>query len=323
MEVFIGSSTEAEEAADEVQAILQAGGFAEAHHWRDVFPPGEATLRSLSEAAQRCDFAILILSGDDVTISREMEKKAARDNIVFELGYFMGVIGESRTFMLENYPDHVKIASDLAGITRASYSVGPGGDLRPSLRRACTELTRVMRRLGPRMKTVRLPPDYFLPVHDEWFAPYRFGANGHLFDWPRKRFLDFRRGLPLYWLAHDIFWTITALLTNQSPNHIRRGLTQIAWQMEQTGLLDDRSYALLRHKIQTDPFTPEDWGDQAREKLAGELITLAHYVGDRLNQKYIDEGPTGEYFPLPPHPENAENARQLERFQPRPPTSSS
>ena len=314
--VFIGSSTEAEPAANEVQSLLQAD-FAEAHHWRDSFPPGEGTLTSLSKAADGCDFAVLVLSGDDVTISREMERKTARDNITFELGYFMGKIGESRTFILENRPDNIKIASDLLGITREFYVASSSGDLRPSLRRACNELIKVMRRLGPKSRTVRLPSDYFLPVHDEWFAPYSFGSNGHLFNWPKKRFLDFRRGLPLYWLAHDIFWTISALQTNQSPNHIRRGLTQIVWQMEQTGLLDDRSYALLRHKLQNDAFTDDSWGDQPREKLAGELITLAHYAGDRLNQKYIDEGPTGEYFPLPPRPDNAENVRQLERFQPR------
>jgi Predicted nucleotide-binding protein containing TIR-like domain len=321
MDVFIGSSTEAEEAASEVQAILQAGGFAEAHHWRDVFPAGEGTLRSLAEVAQRCDFAILILSGDDVTISREMARKTVRDNIVFELGYFMGVIGQSRTFMLHNSPDRVIIASDLAGITRQPYNAGSDGDLRNSLRSACTELTRVMKRLGPRMKTVRLPPNYFVPVHDEWFAPYGFGVNGHLFDWPKKRFLDFRRGLPLYWLSHDIFWTITALLTNQSPNHIRRGLTKIVWQMEQNGLLDDQSYGILRNRVQNDSFTPRAWGDQAREELAGWLVFLAHNVGDRLNNKYIEKGQTGEYYPLPPRPDNAENVRQLERYQPRPSTS--
>ena len=41
----------------------------------------------------RFDFAILVLTADDLVASRDVLSTAPRDNVLFELGLFMGGLG--------------------------------------------------------------------------------------------------------------------------------------------------------------------------------------------------------------------------------------
>jgi predicted nucleotide-binding protein len=41
------------------------------------------------------DFAIAIAQPDDVTKTRGKRKNTPRDNVIFELGFFMGRLGEN------------------------------------------------------------------------------------------------------------------------------------------------------------------------------------------------------------------------------------
>ncbi|MFJ2521360.1 TIR domain-containing protein [Cellulosimicrobium cellulans] len=65
-----------------------------------TFGASRTTLQSLVEEAKKSDFAVLVLSADDMVESRHVVGKAPRDNVVFELGLFMGVIGTERVFIL-------------------------------------------------------------------------------------------------------------------------------------------------------------------------------------------------------------------------------
>src|SRR5690242_18647446 len=97
--LFVGSSTEGLRIAQAVQIVLDES--CEVELWtQGVFGLGQGTLESLVLALSRFDFALLVLTADDLMISRGAEKLAARDNVLFELGLFTGALGRDRTFML-------------------------------------------------------------------------------------------------------------------------------------------------------------------------------------------------------------------------------
>ena len=94
--VFVGSSTEGLKIAQAMQVLLDTACQVET--WaQGVFGLSQGTLESLVQALPRFDFAILILTADDLTVSRGLERAAARDNVLFELGLFMGSLGRERT----------------------------------------------------------------------------------------------------------------------------------------------------------------------------------------------------------------------------------
>jgi hypothetical protein len=66
------------------------------------------------------DFAVLVLTADDLTSSKGRRTAAPRDNVIFELGLFMGVRGRRRAFAViaPNKAGKLKLPSDLAGNTK-------------------------------------------------------------------------------------------------------------------------------------------------------------------------------------------------------------
>ena len=119
--IFIGSSSEGLDVARAIEYQLQ--NDAEVTIWNaGVFGLGWSTLEALLKAVDQFDYAILILTPDDVIQSREQSLASPRDNVIFELGLFMGALGRFRTFALYDQKANLKILSDLAGITLATYN---------------------------------------------------------------------------------------------------------------------------------------------------------------------------------------------------------
>ena len=56
------------------------------------------TLEALVRMLDRFDFAVLVITPDDVVSIRGDIRQAPRDNVMFELGLFMGRLGPARTF---------------------------------------------------------------------------------------------------------------------------------------------------------------------------------------------------------------------------------
>src|SRR5262245_18367231 len=83
-----------------------------------------------------------------MTTSRSVEMDAPRDNVLFELGQFIGRVGRDRAYYLFDREIKVKLPSDLAGITGASYT--RGRDWRAVLGPACNQIRRRLHELGPR-----------------------------------------------------------------------------------------------------------------------------------------------------------------------------
>jgi len=97
--LFIGSSSEGLAVAQAIQTQLQHD--TEVTVWNEgTFPLGQTALEGLVNALDRFDFAVLVLTPDDTVLTRKSEHLAPRDNLLFELGLFMGRLGRSRTFVV-------------------------------------------------------------------------------------------------------------------------------------------------------------------------------------------------------------------------------
>ena len=69
------------------------------------------------------DFAILLLTPDDTTTSRDQQRFAPRDNVVFELGLFMGCMGRQRCFLIQEDNRELRLPTDLLGVNRDIYAL--------------------------------------------------------------------------------------------------------------------------------------------------------------------------------------------------------
>jgi hypothetical protein len=121
---------------------------------QDVIRLSRGTLESLVDAIPRFDFAVLVLTADDLLISRGTERQAARDNVIFELGLFMGGLGRDRTFILYDRANPPKLPSDLAGVTAATFQRHASGNLQSSLGAPCTQIEHAIKFRGIRRGSI-------------------------------------------------------------------------------------------------------------------------------------------------------------------------
>ena len=107
-------------------------------------------IEDLEREVADADFGVLVLSPDDVVISRGEEQDAPRDNVIFELGLLMGGIGRTRTYMVMPRDKEIRIPSDLFGMSPLTYVPAVGRDLTARIATVCTSLREKVRELGPR-----------------------------------------------------------------------------------------------------------------------------------------------------------------------------
>lgn len=147
--VFIISSVEALPVARIIQNAFEHDKFTTTV-WPDgVFKVASYTLQSLEDAIEDSDFAIAIAHADDLTECRGRDWPSPRDNVIFELGLFMGRLGKHRAILMEPRDEGVKLPSDLAGITTISYRHVPGRDAAALMAPACHALREHIVGLGP------------------------------------------------------------------------------------------------------------------------------------------------------------------------------
>ncbi|MGO8891586.1 MAG: TIR domain-containing protein [Streptosporangiaceae bacterium] len=138
--LFIGSSSEGLAIARALQ--MEVDEQCEPTVWsQDVFLPGGTTLADLLAASQNSDFAALILTPDDSVVSRGEQRPAARDNVIFELGLFLGALGPQRVFIIRPRGQELRLPSDLAGVTILEYRYNRRDqNLRAAIGPAATEI---------------------------------------------------------------------------------------------------------------------------------------------------------------------------------------
>lgn len=147
--LFLGSSSEGREVARHLQAEL--GDRVDVVRWdQSVFKPGGYTLDSLITTAASVDFAVLVATPDDTTVSRGEATPSARDNIVLEFGLFAGALGRNRTYLLAT--GDLKLPTDVLGLTRLPYRPRSDGNIRAAVSDAALQIEERVRSLGRLMR---------------------------------------------------------------------------------------------------------------------------------------------------------------------------
>lgn len=147
--VFIISSVESLEVARIVQNSFAHDNFLPVLWTDGVFRVASYPMQSLIDEVTDSDFAIAIAHGDDTSSIRSKEWPVPRDNVIFELGLFMGHLGKDRAILMEPRDDGVKLPSDMTGITTIPYRYQVGRDGVAMMAPACNVLREHILRLGP------------------------------------------------------------------------------------------------------------------------------------------------------------------------------
>jgi hypothetical protein len=158
--LFIGSSQKNLRVAKLLARALEE--CAQVIVWdEDVFGLTRGTLETLLNQLEEYDFAVFVLAPDDMTESKGETKPSPRDNVIFESGLFMGVLGRDRVFLVYDEAVPLKILSDLAGITLASYEGSRVG----------AEGTAAVRDAAERIRTA-ITADRYRHLVGEWRSVY-------------------------------------------------------------------------------------------------------------------------------------------------------
>ena len=121
-QLFIGSSSEGLPVARAIERSFSNDPIEVMIWTNNIFGASQTTIESLEEVAKKTDFAILVFTADDSIESRGTKRAAPRDNVIFELGLFMGASSRKRTFMLLEREKGIKFPNDLNGVTYLSFS---------------------------------------------------------------------------------------------------------------------------------------------------------------------------------------------------------
>lgn len=148
--LFIISSAEALAVANEISAGLQHDClptvWTEGVFWASSYP-----LEVLENAVEASDFAVAVAQFEDIVQTRGSSRQAMRDNVVFELGMFIGRLGRHRTILVHPQLKDLVLPSDLKGITPASYIVPSKSDELPSrIGPICTQIRKLIQKHGTR-----------------------------------------------------------------------------------------------------------------------------------------------------------------------------
>lgn len=119
--VFIGSSGAGRDIAKALEMTLSK--TMDCKLWfQDVFVPSRTTIEDLETTARsEVDLAVLVLTPDDMRDRGAGLAKVARDNVIFELGLFMGALGRNRTFGLICSHCKIDVPTDLLGVTWVTF----------------------------------------------------------------------------------------------------------------------------------------------------------------------------------------------------------
>lgn len=122
--IFIGSSSEGIKIANQIkdQINLELGDWIQCETWENggVFSLNKGTLESLVKASRKYDYGIMLASKDDILIKRMKIFNVMRDNVLFEMGLFLGSLGLQRAFLITH--DMTSLPSDFNGVTVVKYN---------------------------------------------------------------------------------------------------------------------------------------------------------------------------------------------------------
>ena len=151
--IFIASSSEGLKVANAICDLLGKNRNVDPKVWnKGTFELSKTYIESLEKELNRSDFAVLALTPDDVSVSRKKTSMAPRDNVLFELGLFMGRLGRERCYLVHDSQHGLKLPTDLMGVKPASYRRRKPEELQEALDSACALIMESVNRLGARSK---------------------------------------------------------------------------------------------------------------------------------------------------------------------------
>jgi hypothetical protein len=136
--IFIGSASEDLPIANAVFAELEDAS--DPLVWdQGIFGPSSYLLEELEQVVKSFDYAVLVLGPTDQRMSRGDTSLVPRDNVVAELGFFMGALGRRNVFMLTPRNGDLALPTDFLGLITLSYN-SRVDNLRAAVRTACSTI---------------------------------------------------------------------------------------------------------------------------------------------------------------------------------------
>ncbi|MDP9100346.1 MAG: nucleotide-binding protein [Verrucomicrobiota bacterium] len=147
--IFIGSSSEGLMIAEHINRYLMRLPLVPRLWSQGVFECSKTTIEDLMQINKEVDFAVLVLTGDDVNVSKRKRTVSPRDNVIFELGLFMGALRRERTYIVANKTLDLKIPTDLLGVTYLPYTNKRGCSLARNLQPVLRAIRLLIQKYGP------------------------------------------------------------------------------------------------------------------------------------------------------------------------------
>jgi hypothetical protein len=286
--VFISSSAAGLKTARELARQIES--FATPTVWADSAAALQSPLlKSLDEALTRTDFAVFVWTADG---SRRGAgpKSAARQNVMFELGFLAGRIGTGRTFVVSEQSIHRSVPSDLAGISHVRYFPKLGKNPSLALAPVATALRQAIEKIEPRESK---PIDFYSCFISYSWKDKPFAAKLHddLVEIGVRCWLDEYRLRPGDRIAESIDTAIRIqdkILLVLSKNSIES--QWIKWEIRRAMELEDARKKTLLFPLMLDNAILAAGNDSAFRSLKERLI--ADFT------KWPDKGDYGRAFKL-------------------------
>ncbi len=160
--IVIFSSVPGLKAAKDIQDTLRHR--CEVQLWNQgMFEPSGTTLGSIITALESKDFAIVVMTPDDLTINetninnidiQNLANRALpspRDNTVLELGLSIGILGRERTFLVRNKNPLLKTPTNLNGFNTLDFEYPQDGHLPSAVAYASNQIEKVVEKEGLRI----------------------------------------------------------------------------------------------------------------------------------------------------------------------------
>jgi len=146
--LFLGSSSEGLGIAYALQENLEPD--AEVTVWtQGIFEPSQFVLEALLTTLQSSDLGVFVFSPDDVATIRGTDTPVVRDNVLFELGLFVGRLGRQRSVFLVPKGSNLHIPSDLHGVTALSFDANRSdGSLNAALGPAANKIRNTLKKIN-------------------------------------------------------------------------------------------------------------------------------------------------------------------------------
>lgn len=96
-------------------------------HVIDLYQDSKSGIKNVYDALESCgglaDCAIILLSGDDIAYNKEdLKSYRARQNVIFEMGLFAGLLGRGKVIVLHEEKKAFEFPSDINGIFYIQFS---------------------------------------------------------------------------------------------------------------------------------------------------------------------------------------------------------